>query len=152
MDRRVVFEGRRALCIAAASLLFFASAYSGADAQVNDEQNIHCVVQRPGNASGPIDIVIDFPRKTINGAPADGQFRKQKSGYLNAYGIFSSNFILDVESWMDDSGRSGVRSINYVTIDRIHSAIRATTVPFPHGRSISGNGDCEVVAERATAP
>jgi hypothetical protein len=109
-------------------------------------------VQRRAISSDPIDILIDFHHNTINGAPADGQFRKESGGDLNAYSIFSSNFILNVESWTDDSGMSGVRSINYITIDRLHSAIRATMVTMRDGRSILGKGDCEVVAGRAPAP
>jgi hypothetical protein len=147
-----MFEVPRALSIAAISLVAYAFLYSGADAQVNAETKIHCVVRRSKAFSGPIDIVIDFQRNTINGAPADGRFRKEKSGDLNAYGIFSSKFIMNIESWADESGESGVRTINYITIDRLHSAMSATTVSLPSGRSVTGKGDCEVAAERAPTP
>jgi hypothetical protein len=146
MARRKMSEAPRMSCIAAISLALSAFLYGGANAQVNAERQIHCVIQRPGNRSGPIDVVVDFTRNTINGAPADGRFRREQSGDLNAYSIFSANFIMNVQSWADESGQGGVRSLNYITIDRIHSAIRATTVPMPGGRSTSNRGDCSFVA------
>ncbi len=152
MARREILDIPRVLSIATISLMSCASLYSVAIAQVNADQKIHCVVQRRPNAAGPIDILIDFQHSTINGAPADGRLRKETSGDLNAYSIFSSNFILNVDAWADGAGASGVRAINYITIDRIHSAIRATTVTLPDGRSISGRGDCDVAAGRAPAP
>ncbi len=144
-----MFGGPRTVLIAAISLLACAALVSGATAQVNADKQIHCVARRPGDGPWRIDLLIDFQHNTINGAPADGRFRKEASGDLNAYSIFSSNFILNVDAWSDVTGKTGVRSINYITIDRLHSAIRATSVTMPDARSISSRGDCEIVSRRA---
>ncbi len=151
MARRQIFDVPLMPCMAI-SLVCHAFACGGANAQVNADTTIRCVAPRRGTAFAPIDILIDFRRNTINGASADGRFRKEPGGELSAYSIFSGNFILSVDSWTDGSGGSGVRSINYITIDRIHSSVRATTVTVPDGRSISSRGDCEIVAARAPAP